>query len=267
MVKYYVLDKAFSAGSSYTAEDNKFYKVYAEATDATSDIYIQVDQWSMPAVKDIVAPLRKRTANLLGPLDLGDRWISIPPRTPFRIVGPSGTYLRAIGEIGVLGPGEPVPAEVIERYHAQPKRQLVYLENVFSLGTDVSWGAGVEQTVYSITPTARERYICDSVVMIDVANVTLSPGDMGIIFMKDTERFDIFETGMGHLGVDALSMPRPPDSDNMEPFSLETHPVVLGPAETLSIIARNNTGAAWTPPAGTSISVTVTFVAKYDILE
>jgi len=266
VVKYFKLDKAFSAGVSYRVEDDKFYLIKKVGTNATSDIYFTFDRWNAAAIKDVVAPIRKLTANLLGPLCLGKFYYVLPPRVPFSIVGPSGTFLRFIGEIGVLAPREELPSPHLARYETQMKVFRRYMEYTYDHGTDVSWPAGSEVTIASLTATMREKFELNNVLMIDVTNVTLNPGDAGLILRKDTERFDIMDTDMGHLGIDVLSCPRPPDSDNMIPFNLEDLPITVEKEETLDFIIRNNTTTAWTPPAGTSITFTLTLICDYWIL-
>jgi len=266
MAKYFKLDKVFSAGTDYRVEDDKFYVINAIGTDATSDIYFTYDRWSAPAIFDVVAPLRKSTTNLLGPLNLGDLYFVLPPKVPFSIVGPAGTFLRLIGNIGVLAPGEVLPSPHVARYETQPKLFRRYLQYTYSHGTDVSWSAGTEVVIASLTPTIREKFVLNNVLMLAVANITIGPGDAGLIFRKDTERFDIMRTEMGHLGIDALACPRPPASGNMIPFTLVDKPIEIAKEVTLDFIIRNNTGTAWTPTAGTSIEWTLTFICDYQLV-
>jgi len=267
MVKYFKLDKVFSAGSDYRVEDDKYYIIHKIGTDATSDIYFTYDRWSSPAIFDVVAPLRKSTTNLLGPLDLGDLYFVLPPKVPFSIVGPAGRFLRFIGNIGGLAPGEVIPSPHLARYDVEPKLNRRYVQYTYSHGTDVSWPAGSEVTIASLTPTVREKFLLNNVLMLAVANITIGSGDAGLIFQKDTERFDIVRTEMGHLGIDALACPRPPASGNMIPFSLADKPIEVLKEEVLKFIIRNNTTAAWTPAAGTSIIWTLTFICDYMIIE
>jgi len=266
VVEYFKLDKVFDAGADYRVEEDKFYVVGEWGTDATSDIYFTYDRWSSPAIVDVVAPLRKSTSNLLGPMKLGVLYWVLPPKIAFSIVGPSGTHLRFKGKIGVLAPGEELPSPHAARYEAQPKAFRRYLQYVYSHGTDKSWSAGAEITIASLTPTMREVFDLNNVVMVDVANVTLGPGDAGLILVKDTERFDIVRTQMGHLGLDVLALPRPPDSSRMLPFTLEDMPITVEKEETLNFVVRNNTGTAWTPPTGKSITFTLTIICDYKLV-
>jgi len=266
VVKYFKLDKVFDAGADYRVEDDKFYVVDHVGTDSADDIYFTYDRWSAPPIKSLVAPLRKSTTNLLGPLKLGDKYGVLPPKIPFSIVGPSGTRMRFTGKIGVLAPGEELPSTHAARYEVQPKDFRRYLEYVYNHGTNVSWPAGAEVTIAALTPTMREVFDLNNVLMLEVENVTIDPGDAGLIFVKDTERFDIVRTQMGHLGLDALAMPRPPASDNMVPFTLEDMPITVEKEETLNFVVRNNTGAAWTPPTGTAIIWRLTLICDYKLV-
>jgi len=266
LVRYFKLDKVFKAGGSYRCEDDKFYLVDEWGTDATSDIYFTYDRWSSPPIYDDVAPLRKTTSNLLGPMKLADRYWVLPPKVPFDIVGPTGKFLRFIGRIGVLAPGEVLPSTHAARYEAQPKSYRRYWEYKYGHGTDKTWADGAEVVVASLTPTMRERFTLNSILMLAVENITVGDGDAGLVFRKDTERFDIVNTKMGMLGIDTVACPKPPASTNMVPFTLEDMPIVVEKEETLYFIIRNQSGATWTPAAGTEIKWTVTFICDYDLI-
>jgi len=266
MVEYFKLDKVFKAGSKYRCEDDKFYVIRRIGTDATSDIYFTYDRWSAPAIYDDVAPLRKSTGNLLGPMDLGDLYFVLPPKVPFEIVGPSGTVLRFVGQIGALAPGEALPSPHLARYEVQPRKYRRYWEKTYRHGTDVTWPDGSEVTIATLTPTARERFVLNNVVMLAYTNVTVDAGDAGLILMKDTERFDIVRTNMGMLGVDVLACPKPPASTNMVPFTLADLPITVEKEEELTFIIRNQSGATWTPPTGAEITWTITVLCDYELL-
>jgi len=268
VAKYFILDKTFTAGTEWRVEDDKFYVVKAIGTDATEDIHFTYDRWKSPSIIDVVAPLRLTTTNLMGPLALNELYYVLPPKVPFSIVGPSGTRLRFIGQIGCLAPGETLPSPHVTRYEVQPKKYREYRQQVYQLDTDEPFAAGSERLAWTIETTGRERFTFDHVWMLSYENITqtINPSDMGVIWLKDTERFDIVDTEMGPLGVDALSMPRPPSSTNMVPFTFKEKPIVLEPLQRLDVYIRNNTTTAWTPPAGARITFTLTALSVYELL-
>jgi len=65
-------------------------------------------------------------------------------------------------------------------------------------------------------------------------------------------------------GIDILSMPRPPaDTTEETPFSLAEFPIAVEGDHTLSIRAKNVSGASISPSTGTSLTVYVTAIAKF----
>jgi len=264
MVTYYKLDKVITVGESWRAEENKFYVIKAIGTDASPALTPYVERYPLGAIRADVAPLHKTSSNLLGPLDLGALYYVVPPKHIFKVAGPSGAKCRIIGRIGVLGPGEALPAGMMERFGKQPTHHLTYVTDSESLGTDETWTAGREFGVYKLTPLTPEVYKFNNVCMVSVTGDTISEGQVGIRFYLEAAPFDILETTMGKLGVDALSMPHPPrDVAEEIPFSLEDLPIEVKGDKTFEVRAINVSGGDLPPATGAAWTVKFTAVVEY----
>jgi len=264
MVDYYKLDKIITQGTTYTTPPDRFYVIRKVGTDATSSVKLVIDGVETGAFYNTIAPLHKTSSNLLGPLDLGDLYYVIPPDKTFYVDGPSGAKVRIIGEIGVLSPGEALPADYARRYTDQGKHYITYLEDTYSKATDEAWAADEEQEVISLTPRTIETYILNNVVMADLTGGSFSEGQFAVRFYRDGQPLDILTSDPGHKGIDILSMPRPPaDSTEEEPFTLKDRPIEILGDHTLSIKVINVSGSNLSPTTGSAWSVTITAIVEY----
>ena len=264
MVRYYKLDKILEQGTTYEMPNDRFYVVKKIGTDGASDTKLVIDGVELGPIINDVAPLHKTNSNLLGPLDLGNLYYVVPPNKKFWVDGPSGAKVRIIGIMGVLGPGEVMPSEYQARFAAQGKHYLKYVKGSKSLGTDVAWNAGAEYDVYTLTPKTIETIILNNIAMAKVSNATFSEGDIGIIFKLDGLPLDILTTEAGHKGIDVLSMPYPPaDSTEETPFTFKDLPIEVAGDHTLTVVARNNSGSALSPPSGSSITIEFIAIVEY----
>jgi len=77
MPLYYPLRKTITVGTTYQAPPDIGYIIEKIGTDAGSDIKLVVDgRPTGPVIADI-APLHKTGSNLLGPLQLGEKYYVI----------------------------------------------------------------------------------------------------------------------------------------------------------------------------------------------
>jgi len=266
-MKILPLDKTFDTGTEYKAEHNKFYVFQKLGTNVDVD-YIEIEGRRTTPLNSELSPQYKTSSNLFGPLDLEDLFLVVPPDHRFKFVSSTSGRVVAIGKLGILELGEGLPADLASRFknfHLVYKKPFTFTK---SLGTDVSWGAGEEVEVVSLTPTSIERITLNDIIGLKAENAgTIGKGDLGVIIYYDDVPFDILDTTMGRKGIDFFDMPLPPTSDAMrKPFTFRNFPIVVEPNHTLKIKVINNTGSAITPPSGESITITCKFVAKYEII-
>jgi len=263
-MKTFILDKTLLEGVVAETPKRLAYCIRKLGTNATADAYLEIDAKPTGKIRDIVAPLHTRTANLLGPLALDDLFYVVSPETKFRIVGPTGSKMRLQGEVIRLEVAEVLPDPYRTRAQVQLNHHFRIEEGTFAFGTDEAWAADREVEIYSITPLTTEKITFKKILMLGVANLTFDEGDIGVSLYYDNVplEFDVAENIQ--KGIDALSMPRPPaEGTNMLPFTLKDFPVVVEGDHTLSIRATNTSGADLTPPTGTAITLTLTGIAEY----
>ena len=264
MVEYYKLDKIFLQGVNYQAPNDRFYVIRKIGTDQTADVYLKIDGVDTGAIISGIAPLHKISSNLLGLLSLADLFYVVPPNKIFSVEGPAGAKLRAVGEIGKLAPGEALPADFASRFTDQGKHYLTYLTGTASLGTDVAWTAGQELEILSLTPKTIEKYILNGYAGVTITGDTVAEGDFSVRFYLEGVPLDILTSEPGKLGIDALSMPRPPaDTTDEEAFSLADRKIEVLGDRTLRITAINVSGADKAPATGANWSVTLDVICEY----
>lgn len=266
-MKILPLDKAFDTNVEYKAEHNKFYVFEKLGSDVNVD-YIEIEGRRTTPLDATLAPQYKTSDNKFGRLALDDLYLVVPPLHRFKFVSSASGKVVAQGKLGILSLGEGIPADLSTRFkniHLVYKKPYSFTKD---LGTDVSMAAGEEVTVAEIKPTTIERITLNDIIGLSATNAgTVTKGYLGVIFYYDDTPLDILDTAMGRKGIDFLDMPLPPTGTGVsEPFSLHDFPIVVEPDHTLKINVINNSGAAITPPTGTSISFTCKFVAKYEII-
>ena len=264
MVKTVPLDKIISVDTEIETEPRQVLVIKKVGTDSSSKATILVDQVPCCEIITNVAPLRVTSSNLLGPLDLGDLYIVVPPESKLKFTGASGSKLRIIGEVLQLDPGEAFGDPYKARYNAQGKNYVRYISGSLSLGTDVAWAKDAEHELVSLTPATVETYIFDGFIGVSITGDTVNPGDFGVKFYLDNIPLEYMYAANLQQGIDALSMPLPPaDSTNEVPFSLKDFPIEVAGDHTLTIKVRNTSGADKAPASGSSWSVTLYAVCKY----
>ena len=266
MAKIYPLDKVLSANTVYEMEKDRYYVIRKVGTNISGDVIVRVDGVPCGKIIDVLAPLHKTSSNLLGPLDLGMKYIVVPPERKLDFYSTASGKVRVDGDLVVLAPGEPMLSEHAARYAVQGKDYITHLVGSYSVGTDVAWPNGVEYTVFSLTPATIEEYILKGFAGVSIANLSaaLSEGQVGIRFFLDGVPFDNLLPSSGPFGIDALSMPLPPASGTeMTPFTLDAYPIDILGDHTLEVKARNISGGNLTPATGTSITITFRAIAQY----
>jgi len=264
MDERYKLDKIIEQGTNYQTPADRFYVIRKIGTDAASPVKLIIDGTETGEIISTIAPLHKTSSNLLGPLDLGDLYYVVPPNKTFNVDGPSGAKVRIIGRIGVLAPGEVLPAQHASRFTEQGKRFVTYIQDSYSKATDEAWAAGEEQEVISLTPKTIEEYKFNREVLASISGGDVSEGDFAVRFFLDGKPLDVLTTAPGRLGIDILSMPSPPaDATEEEAFSLADLPILVAGDHTFVIKVVNTSGASKSPASGSAWSVTVTAIVEY----
>jgi len=265
MVSIFALDKVLSVDVEYTTTRRQGYVIRRVGTNSSGSARLVIDGKELGVFKSLVAPLHRTTDNLLGPLDLRDEYYVIPPNTKFKFTGDSGSKCRVIGEVVQLSPGEGFPSDLMSRFMNQHKVFRTVFEGSFSLGTDVVWKAGAVYEVLSLTPLTSEKVTLDDVVLVAISGDTVSEGDFGVEFYLDNTPLEpeVAENLMS--GIDSLAMPSPPKgTTEMQAFTLKNFPIEVPGDHTLSVRVRNTSGGDKSPASGSSWTVTVTCIARYE---
>ena len=267
MVEYYPLDKIFTQGVDYSLPADRFYVIKAVGTDATTPAWLKIDGVDTGRLLTDFAPIRTRTSNLLGPLELDGLSLVAPPNKILRVEGPSGARVRAVGLIGRLAVGEVVPADLLARFANQGKSYRTYVRGTATLAAaGASWPAGAETEVVSLTPRTIEEYVFNNFVGALLSNAATAPaeGAVAIRFYLDGLPLDVLTPTPGRLGIEYYSMPDPPaETTDMKPFTLHDLPIRVLGDHTLSIRAVNVSGAAIAAATGAAMTMRVTAVADY----
>lgn len=261
-MKYYKLDKIFVANTNHRAEDDKIYVITKIGTDL-SDVKPSVAGQKIGALSSDFAPLHKTSSNLLGPFDLKDLFIVVPPRKVLKFESGSSGKVRAIGKIIELEPGESIPNDLLARFDAHGKNYWTYSLTTKTLGTDEAVADGQEIEIVSLKPTTIEKYVFDSLVMLLITGGSFSEGDFALRIYVDDKPLDILEAAMGKKGIDALSLPYPPASTTEEiPFTLADLPIEIPGDHTITFKVVNVSGGSLAPSSGSAWSFKLLVVYK-----
>jgi len=265
MVSYFSLDKIMSVDTEYETTRRLGYVIRKVGTDSSSSAKLVIDGKELGSIITTVAPIHKTSSNLLGPLALGDEFLVVPPDTKFKFTGASGSKMRIVGEIVSLGSGEGFPSDLMNRFLNQHKLYRTLYSGSFSLGTDVAWVDGAVYEVLSLTPLTSEKVTLDDIVLVSISGDTVSEGDFGVEFYLDNVPFEPEVAESLMRGIDSKAMPSPPaDSTEEIPFSLKNFPIEVLGDHTLSVRVRNVSGSDKSPASGSSWSVSVYAIAKYE---
>ena len=264
MVVEVTLNKVLTQGTTYRTHPRVCYVVQKIGTNSTSSGYLVIDGKVTGAIIADIAPIRKTSSYVYGPLDISRLPYVIPPDTSFYWNGASGSDVRLIGKILQLAPGEVVPESLLARYREQPDKHIKYVSGSYSFGTDTAWSDGTEVTILTLTPTTIEKYKFNDLVVVDIANATISDGDVVLKFYVDNNPLEFLESNNVEAGLDILAFPHRDDvATNEVAFSLKDLPILLEGDHTLKVTAKNVSGSAISPPSGTSITLTLYMVGEY----
>jgi hypothetical protein len=262
MPAYYYLKKVLKTNTTYEMEKDRYYVIRRIGTDVSAKVTVKVDGIPVLDIFNTVAPIAKTSSNTLGPLDLGDYFIVVPPERKllFESTGSGNVYIE--GDLVVLVPGEAVPTEHLMRYNAYASRKITYADVSVTVGA--SWVAGQEVKVADLTPPTIEDWIFDSFAGVSVSGLstTQTYEQINAKFYYDGKPLDLLVATAGPHGIETLKMPLPPTvSAEMEPFTFKEKPIAVVGGHTLTVTAINVSGSALSAATGQNISVR--FVAVY----
>jgi hypothetical protein len=258
----YFLKKTLKTNRTYIMEKDRYYVIKKAGTDSNSRVTIKVDGVPVLDIVNTIAPMSKTSSNLLGPLDLGEYFIVVPPERQIYCESAAGANVYIEGDLVVLAPGEAIPTEHLTRYNAHVNRKITYVRLSATVGA--SWPAGQEVKVGDINPPTIEDWVFDDFAGVSVANLStsLTYGQVTLMLYYDGKPLDLLLTSAGPRGIEVLKMPLPPASTSEEePFTFKDKPITVVGGHTLTVTSINVSGADLSAATGTSI--TVSFVAVY----
>jgi len=267
MVQKFALDLYLTQGSVYETGKREalvIQSVGTNAADPASPAHLRIDNKPLGDLTQDLSPLHKINTRFVDLLDLGNLYYVVPPETEVIVEGPSGAIIRCKGHLLKLAPGEAMPTNLMTRFTEQPTHYMEFLRGTYSHGTDVPLVADAEVEVISYTPKTIEKIWVNGLVMAKVANYTPSEEDLSIRFYVEGVPLDFVLEKTATGGIDFTSAPYPPiETSEHEAFSLKDYPIEVLGDHTLSVRARNISGASISPAAGTSLNFDIACIVEY----
>lgn len=268
IVRYWYLDKVLDMNTEYTTHSRQALKIERIGTDDSSEVTVKIDNKQVMKLHPDIAPLLPTDSNLLGMLNLGDLYLSVPPDTKIKFEGTSGKHVRIKGVLAILDPNEKAPGDWLSRYDSQFWKILGYDEQTLSLDTDEVWNANAEETLWQKTCGAAEVYEINGLVMIDISGGTVNYGDFGVLFYTDDQLIEFIWSNTIYRGLDIKLFPKPPTATtNYEAFSLKNTPFRLTDGHSLKITAVNVSGSNKAPTSGSNWQVKTLVTYVYEKLK
>jgi len=263
-VREFPLDKYLASGTEYSTDKRQALVIERVGTDSTTKGTLSVQ--GTPVLELIVnlAPLRKNTGVAVGPLDLGDLYVVVPPETDVKFEGASGSYLRIIGKVLQLEPGEGLPSAYEARFRTQGDHYITYLYGYHDHGTDATWAADDEEEVISLTPKTIEKYVLDGLMALAKSGKTFTPRMFALTAYLDNSPLEFLFSPTLREGIDVYSLPNYNEtSESEEMWSWAKYPLTVEGDHTLSLRIKNISGADQTPDSGASFRFDIWVLAKY----
>jgi hypothetical protein len=252
MVDFYKLDKVFVQGTNYKTPSDRFFVFRKIGCDQATATHFTIDGVKTGDISNLVAPLYSTSSKLLPPLDLGNLFYVVPPDKTFYVEGASGAKMRAVGQIGVLNPGEGIPTTFASRFAEQGSHYLVWTQGSVLYSADYTWPDGTEIAIFSLTPKTIEQYILNNLCEVETGVASLADGAAALRVYLDGKILDILTSDPGKKGLDCKYMPRPPVYNGVrEPFSFADWPISVLGDHTLQLALINVSGGNLTVAAAT----------------
>jgi len=262
MPAVYYLKKVLKTNVTYEMEKDRYYVIRRIGTDSTSKVTVKVDGIPVVDVFSTIAPIAKTSSNLLGPVDLGEYFVVVPPERKLLFESPASANVYIEGDLVVLSPGEAILTEHLTRYNTYATRKVTYVDTSVTIGA--SWVAGQEVKVADITPPTIEDWVFDGFAGVAVTGLAaaLAYGQVATKLYYDGKPLDLLVTTAGPHGIEVLKMPLPPTATaEFEAFTFKEKPVAVVGGHTLTVSAINVSGGALSAATGQNIAVR--FVALY----
>jgi len=264
MVEEYPLDLTLIEGKDYETGPREALIIEKLGTDATSACHLKIDEKPLGDLYTHVAPLYHSNANEIGPLPLGPLFYVVPEETSVVVEGPTGAKMRLIGKQIKLGVGVELAAVYMDRFKVQPDHFITYEQMTKALADGEDIAADREIEIGTLTPKTIETCTFNNIVEVMVMGLTLTQGQLGLLFQVDDVPvyFILEKTKVG--GIDVYYCPRPPkDTTVSVPFSLAARPIEVLGDHTLKVLIRNISGATISIAAGVSFRSTIDLVYEY----
>ena len=263
MPRVHFLKKVLKTNVTYEMEKDRYYVIRRLGTDSSARVTAKVDGVPVADFFNLVAPIMKSADNLLGPLDLKDYFVVVPPERKLVFESTASANVYVEGDLVVLSPGEAVPTEHLTRYNAYANRKVSYIDVTATVGA--SWPAGQEVKVVDVTPPTIEDHVFDGFAGCSVSNLSAAQalGQVNLKLYYDGVPLDLLVATAGPHGIETLKMPLPPRAAaNEEPFTFEERPIAVVGGHTLTFTAINVSGGALSAAAGQSIAVRLVALFK-----
>jgi len=265
--KKFSLDLYLTQGSTYETGKREaliIEKIGTNASDPANPANLRIDDKPLGKIFQDLAPLHKINTRFVPLLDLCKLFYVVPPETEIIVQGPSGAIIRCKGYLLKLAPGEALPGPLMTRFGEQPNHYMTFLRSTYAYGTDESMAADAEAEVISYTPKTIEKAVLNGLLMAKVSNYTPSEQDLAVRFYLEGAPLDFILEKTKTGGIDFLSAPYPPtETAEHEAFSLAETPITVPGDYTLSVRARNISGASISPTAGTKLTFDIACIIEY----
>ena len=110
------LAKTFKTNVEYRAQANAFFVFNQIGSEVDLD-YIEIEGRKTTPIDFILAPTVVIGTNMFGLEDLEDLYLVVPPNHRFRFVSASSGNVVVNGKMGLLGLGEGLPADLVNRFN------------------------------------------------------------------------------------------------------------------------------------------------------
>lgn len=238
------LDKVLASNTDYYTESDTVLVINKIGTDDTAKNTAKVEGRPCAEIIASMAGLVTVAANRLPLFDLGELNIVIPPDKTFQFSGTGSKYIRIVGSILRLAPGEFTPAGFLARYSEQGKKFYSY--QYAKVASDFNLAAGASSDLISFTCPTGEKWVFNSLFMsklLKQAGPAIEYGLASRVLLQDSPLDNLINAKV-LLGISQYGTPYPPnDTDQAIGFSFADRPIEVKPGQVLKVQIVNYTGS------------------------
>lgn len=262
-MKTLILDKVVAGGTEYTAENNKGLVIERIGTDKTTDVLVTIDGKELMKLRSDVDPLHVSSGNLLGPLDLRDLPLVVPPFYKYKLGGATSDKVRLRGRLVILDPGEAFPSGHFARFTEQHNRYFDILRGSYTLAATVAWAKDIEASIYSKRNEAFERLAFRHLILMwDDPTNAFGEGKIGLRVYLDEEPIDIREFTFATKGWELYSCLVPKDdATEQKPMDLADQSIIVEPNHKIELRLIANVDISAHATAARTVSLAA--IAEY----